>query len=180
MGSAVSSHCRRQLPHVSFGTERDVGRRGFYPKSAFSQHNHLTLRRSHTHVIKSAQLLWFSVCGDTGRWFCCPKRLSHLYWKRASERTLRVPKHSLPPKGFTHVNLTQWMVPLVRNPSNDWETGSRVPRRLLGLWQFPPPAPPWVFVADEMERGDLGVQISSPFSGFHSNCAFFAFQGWVT
>lgn len=48
-----------------------------------------------------------------------------------------MPTHSLPTKGFMHVKVAQWVVPLVRNPRNNYETRSRVLGCLLLFWQFP-------------------------------------------
>lgn len=80
--------------------------------------------------------------------------------------------HSLPTKGFMHVNLAQWMVPLVRNISNYCETGSRVLGCLLVLQRFPTSVSLWCLLLMKWKAANW-LSNSSAFFGLHVKWWFF-------
>lgn len=144
----------------------------------FSRCNRLPLEKSLL-IIRSAQLLWFSVFGDTERWLAV-QRCWNLYWIWAFERrTLHMPKHLLPTKAVMHVNLTQWMVPLVRDPINYCETGSRVLGHFLVWSQFPTPAPLRFLSPAKQQMVNLAHRTACLSLAFISNYGFSEFRGWV-
>lgn len=65
--------------------------------------------------------------------------------------------HSLPTKGFMHVNLAQWMVPLVGNIRNywDWKQSPRMPSGVATISYF---SLSLVFIADEMKSSKLAIK----------------------
>lgn len=84
-------------------------------------------------IIKHGKPLWYlGIQRELLVQRCC-----NLYWICTFEETLHMPTLSLPTEGFMHVNVAQWIIPLVRNPRNYCETGSSVLGCLLVFWWFP-------------------------------------------
>lgn len=142
----------------------------------FSWCNRLSLEKSLL-IIRSAQLLWFLVFG-VERWLAV-QRCWNLGWIWAFERRTLHTKPSLPTKGVMHVNLTQWMVPLVRNPINYCKTGSRVLGHFLVWSQFPTPAPLGFLSPAKQQAVNLAHRTACLSLAFASNYGFSEFRGWV-
>lgn len=146
-----------QIPHISFSREKDTGRQLLIEENFFFLQ--LSLFGEIT-IIKHGQLLWcLGIQRDN-----LLSRCWNLYW--TFERTLHMPTHSLPTKGFMHVKIAQWMVPLVRNPRNNYETGSRVLGWLLVFWQFPTLPSLWCLSLMKWKAANR-LPNSSAFFGFH-------------
>lgn len=153
-----------QIPHTS--SSREDSRRHLLTKEKFLFPAIISLWRNS--IIKHGQLLcYLGIQRDN-----LSSRDVEICIEYGHLKQLRICHHiHYPQKGLIHVNVAQWMVPLVRNPRNYCETGSIILGCLLVFWQFPTSVSLCCLSLTKLKAANR-LPNSSTFFGFHVKWIF--------